>query len=358
MHSTKAKNLNSKLKTETETKNLKMTHQNNILQDTYGRDHAYLRISLIERCNLRCSYCMPEEGVPLSPKSHLMTYEEIYEIAKIFVNHGVTKIRLTGGEPLIRKDIPVILEKLATLPVELSITTNAVIIDKFIDVLKEHGVKKINVSLDSLDREKFKHITRRDQFDIVYKNMLLLLEEGFNVKVNVVLMKDFNDNEIIDFIKLTKELPISVRFIEFMPFDGNKWNISKMVSYAEVLNYVNIAYQENQIIRLQDAPNDTSKNYKIAGYKGSFAIISSVTNPFCDSCNRLRLTANGQLKNCLFSSTESDLLTTLREGKSIEPAIQKAVQAKFKVRGGMDTLEKLQEPKLHTNNRSMITIGG
>jgi molybdenum cofactor biosynthesis protein A len=329
-----------------------------ILQDSHGRDHAYLRISLIERCNLRCSYCMPEEGVQLSPKSHLMTYEEIYEIAKTFVKHGVTKIKLTGGEPLIRKDIPIILEKLATLPVELSITSNAIIIDNFIDVLKENKVNKINVSLDSLDREKFKHITRRDQFEKVYSNILLLVNEDFTVKVNAVLMKDFNDNEIIDFINFTKDLPISVRFIEFMPFDGNKWDMSKMVSYKEVMSYVNASFTEDQIERLQDAPNDTSKNYKIKGFQGSFAIISSVTNPFCDSCNRLRLTANGQLKNCLFSATESDLLTTLRQGNPIEPIIQKAVQAKFKIRGGMDTLEKLQEPKLHNNNRSMITIGG
>ena len=335
-----------------------MNKNKNILHDNFGRDHAYLRISLIERCNLRCTYCMPAEGVQLSPKSHLMTYEEIYEIAKTFVKHGVTKIRLTGGEPLIRKDIPVILEKLATLPVELSITSNAIIIDKFIDVLKANGVEKINVSLDSLDKEKFKHITRRNQFEKVYNNILLLVKEGFKVKVNAVLMKDFNDNEIIDFINFTKDLPISVRFIEFMPFDGNKWDMSKMVSYADVMNYVNTSFQKEEIERLHDAPNDTSKNYKIKGYKGSFAIISSVTNPFCDSCNRLRLTANGQLKNCLFSSTESDLLTTLRNGKPIEPIIQKAVQAKFKVRGGMDTLEKLQEPKLHNNNRSMITIGG
>jgi cyclic pyranopterin phosphate synthase len=171
-------------------------------------------------------------------------------------------------------------------------------------------------------------------------------------------MKGVNDDEIIDFIHLTKDLPVSIRFIEFMPFDGNKWDLSKMVSYAEVMTYVNASFLESEIERLQDAPNDTSKNYKIKGYKGSFAIISSVTNPFCDSCNRLRLTANGQLKNCLFSSTESDLLTTLRAGKSIEPIIKKAVQAKLKVRGGMDTLDKLQEPKFHNQNRSMITIGG
>jgi molybdenum cofactor biosynthesis protein A len=335
-----------------------MENHKSILLDSHGRDHAYLRISLIERCNLRCTYCMPEEGVALSPKSHLMTYEEIYKIAKTFSDHGVTKIRLTGGEPLIRKDIPVILEKLATLPVELSITSNAIIIDKFIDVLKANGVNKINVSLDSLDEGKFKHITRRNEFKKVYNNILLLVEEGFKVKVNAVLMKGFNDNEIIDFINFTKDLPISVRFIEFMPFDGNKWDMSKMVSYAEVMKYVNEAFENENFERLQDAPNDTAKNYKIKDYKGTFAIISSVTNPFCDSCNRLRLTANGQLKNCLFSSGESDILTTLRAGKSIEPIIRKAVQAKFKVRGGMDTLKKLKEPKLHNNNRSMITIGG
>ena len=186
----------------------------------------------------------------------------------------------------------------------------------------------------------------------------MLVKEGFRVKVNAVLIKNFNDNEIVDFIKLTKDLPVSMRFIEFMPFDGNKWDMSKLVSYAEIMNYVHTAFDEKEIIRLEDAPHDTSKNYQIAGHKGSFAIISSVTNPFCDSCNRLRLTANGRLKNCLFSSTESDLLTAYREGKDIEPIIQKAVQAKYKVRGGMNTLDKLKNPDLHGKNRSMISIGG
>jgi len=328
------------------------------MTDTFGRVHTYLRISLIERCNLRCTYCMPEEGVILSPRSHLMTYEEIYTIAKIFVKNGVTKIRLTGGEPLIRKDIPIILEKLSTLPVELSITTNAVIVDKFIDTFKKNGLKSINVSLDTLDAAKFKEITRRNDFEKVYNNIMLLVSEGFKVKINTVLIKGFNDDEIIGLVHLTKNIPMSLRFIEFMPFDGNKWDMKKMVSYAEIMKKLNSFYSEEHIERLQDAPNDTSKNYKIKGYKGSFAIISSVTNHFCDSCNRLRLTADGKLKNCLFSATESDLLTTLRAGKSIEPIIQKAIQAKLKVRGGMDTLKKLQEPKLHSQNRSMITIGG
>ncbi|KJD36573.1 molybdenum cofactor biosynthesis protein MoeA [Tamlana sedimentorum] len=330
----------------------------NILTDHFNRQHSYLRISLTERCNLRCTYCMPEAGVPLSPKSHLMSYEEIYAIAKTFVENGVTKIRLTGGEPLVRKDFSTILKKLASLPVELAITSNAVIIDRFIDDLKTYGVKNINVSLDSLNKDKFTHITRRNNFDKVYNNIFKLIDEGFNVKLNAVLMKHFNEDEIVDFINFTKNLPISVRFIEFMPFDGNKWDKSKMISYAEVMQYAEAEFTQNDILRLQDAPNDTSKNYKIKGYKGSFAIISSVTNPFCDSCNRLRLTANGQLKNCLFSAEESDLLTTLRQGKSIEPVIKKAIEVKFKIRGGMDTLKKLEKPQLHTKNRSMITIGG
>ena len=335
-----------------------MSKSKKLLTDTFGRAHTYLRISLTERCNLRCTYCMPAEGIPLLPKSHIMTFEEIYTIAKTFVDHGVTKIRLTGGEPLVRKDAHLLLEKLSSLPVELAITTNAVTVDRFIDTFKKCGIENINVSLDSLDPEKFKQITRRDSFEKVYANIMRLIDNGFNVKLNAVLMKGFNEDEIVDFVEFTKGHPITVRFIEFMPFDGNKWNLDKMVSYQDVMTIVHDGFAENKIIRLQDAANDTSKNYKIEGYQGSFAIISSVTNPFCDSCNRLRLTADGHMKNCLFSATESDLLTTLRDGKSIVPIIQKAVQSKLKMRGGMNTLEQLKNPDLHQKNRSMITIGG
>ncbi|MGS0523837.1 GTP 3',8-cyclase MoaA [Zobellia nedashkovskayae] len=334
-----------------------MTESKNILTDTFGRKHTYLRISLTERCNLRCTYCMPAAGIPLSPKSHIMTYEEIYAIAKEFVDHGVTKIRLTGGEPLVRKDAALIMEKLASLPIELAITTNGVIVDKFIDTFKKIGLKKINVSLDSLNTGKNTFITRRDYFKKVYDNIQLLVKEGFEVKINCVLIKGFNENEVIDFIELTKTQALQIRFIEFMPFDGNKWDLEKLVSLEEVLKQVYGKYDASSFIRLNDAPNDTAKNYQIKGYKGTFAVISSVSNPFCDSCNRVRLTANGQLKNCLFSTTESDLLTPLREGKSITRVIGKAVQAKQKIRSGMDTLEKFKDPGSH-NNRSMIAIGG
>lgn len=329
-----------------------------ILTDSFNRKHSYLRISLIERCNLRCTYCMPAEGIKLTPREHLMRYEEIYEIAKIFVNNGVSKIRLTGGEPFIRKDINIIFEKLASLPVELAITTNGVTIDKHIDTLKKYNIKAINISLDTLQVEKFNQITRRNDFNKVYNNLMLLIKEGFNVKINAVLIKAFNDNEIIPFINFTKDLPVTFRFIEFMPFDGNQWDKSKLVTQKEILEQVYSQYKKENVIRLKDTPNDTSRNFKIAGFTGSFAIISSVSNPFCDTCNRLRLTADGKLKNCLFSATEQDLLTSFRAGKNIEPLIAKAVRGKFKMRGGMDTAAKLEDKDLHSKNRSMISIGG
>lgn len=329
-----------------------------MLEDTFGRQHNYLRISLTEQCNLRCSYCMPAEGVALSPKAHLMTADEIYTIAQTFVKEGVTKIRLTGGEPLVRKDAEDILHKLSSLGVPLSITTNAVITDRFIGLFKALGIKDINVSLDTLNPDRFKTITRRDYFQRVYDNIFLLLKEGFNIKLNCVLMKGVNEDEIIDFIKLSKHHLIHIRFIEFMPFDGNSWDRSKLVSYQEIMDQVALTYEESDVLRIQDRPNDTSKNYQIKNFRGTFAIISTVTNPFCDSCNRLRLTANGRIKNCLFSATETDLLTPLRNGQAIEPFIQKAVAVKFKMRGGMDTPEKFQDPTQYEKNRSMITIGG
>ena len=335
-----------------------MDQNKNILTDSFKRKHSYLRISLTERCNLRCSYCMPAEGIPLSPKSHIMSFDEIESIAKTFVQHGVSKIRLTGGEPLIRKDFPVILKMLSQLPAELTLTTNGVIVDRYLDDFKDCNLTKINLSLDSLIRDKFREITRRNFFDKVYANMLLLLENGFTVKLNVVLIRGFNDDEIMDFIELTKELPLTIRFIEFMPFDGNRWNIDNMVSFREIMDVISKINPSENIEKIEDAPNDTSKNFRIKGYTGSFAIISSVTNPFCDSCNRIRLTANGHIKNCLFSSTETDLLTPLRKGESIEPLIKKVMKSKFYIRGGMDTLEKLKDSDLHSLNRSMITIGG
>ncbi|RKS01957.1 GTP 3',8-cyclase MoaA [Flavobacterium sp. 102] len=328
------------------------------LQDSFGREHNYLRISITEHCNLRCSYCMPEEGISLTPKSHLMTAEEIIYIAKTFVSYGVTKIRLTGGEPLVRKDAAAIIQELGKLGVDLSITTNGILVPNFITTFKEANIKTINISIDSLVKEKFNKITRRNYFETVFDNIDLLIQEGFKVRLNVVLIKEFNDDEIHDFIKLTKDKNIKIRFIEFMPFSGNQWDKTKLVSYAEIMEIIQSEYAFSEIERLVDAPNDTAKNFKIKSYLGSFAVISSVTNPFCSTCNRIRLTADGKLKNCLFSNSETSLLETLRAGASILPLIQQNLLSKKAVRAGMDDDLKFQNPELFSQNRSMIAIGG
>lgn len=329
----------------------------NPLQDSFGRIHDYLRISLTERCNLRCFYCMPAEGVHLSEKHKLMTSEEILGFAKIFSSLGVKKIRLTGGEPLVRKDAGDIIKNLSGLPVKLAITTNGILIDQFLDQLKAAGLTSINVSLDSLREEKVDKITLRKFFKRIMNNIDLLIANNIHVKVNAVAIKGTNDDEILDFIEWTKEMPLHVRFIEFMPFDGNKWDWSKGISYKEILDMANAAYG-NKVERLMDNKNDTAKNYRIKGYAGTFAVISTVTNPFCDTCNRLRLTADGKLKNCLFSNHETDLLSPYRQGKDIIPIIREAVWNKKAQRAGMDTFEDFSDPDKNQENRSMIKIGG
>ncbi|MFB3388177.1 GTP 3',8-cyclase MoaA [Flavobacterium sp. LAR06] len=335
-----------------------MTPSKAILTDDFGRKHNYLRISLLEKCNLRCTYCMPADGIALSPKASLMTAEEIFSLAQIFVENGVDKIRLTGGEPLLRKDFPEIISKLSILKTSLSITTNGILIDRHIDALKEANIKKINLSLDTLVSSKFHTITLRNQFEKVIDNLHLLLNNDFYVKVNVVLMKGFNENEIADFVQLTQFLPISVRFIEFMPFAGNEWDRSKMVSQNEILSEVNNVFSSEDIQKLEDEKNFTARTYKIKDFQGDFGIISSITNPFCDGCNRIRLTANGKIKNCLFSNSETDLLTAFRNGESITDLISESIKNKKKVRAGMVTVSEMDDPALHFDNRSMIAIGG
>jgi len=335
-----------------------MTPSKTILTDDFGRKHNYLRISLLEKCNLRCTYCMPADGIALSPKASLMTADEIFALAQTFVENGVDKIRLTGGEPLLRKDFPEIVSKLSTLETSLSITTNGILIDRHIDVLKQSNIKKINLSLDTLIASKFHSITLRNQFEKVIDNLHLLLNNNFQVKVNVVLMKGFNENEIIDFIKLTEFLPLSIRFIEFMPFAGNEWDRSKMVSQNEILSQVEESFSLDKIQKLEDEKHFTARTYKIKGFQGDFGIISSITNPFCDGCNRIRLTANGKIKNCLFSNSETDLLTPFRNGESITDLISDSIKSKKKVRAGMVTISEIDNPELHLGNRSMIAIGG
>lgn len=318
------------------------------LYDTFGRSHNYLRISLTDACNLRCTYCMPNEKVLVTPSNKMMSVDEIVGIAIVFIKLGVNKIRLTGGEPLVRKDAKLIIQKLSELPVELTISTNAVLVDEYIDAFKQANIRSVNVSLDTLNADEFFAITKRGDFEKIQKNIFLLLANYFKVKVNMVVMKGVNEHAILDFINWTKDFPLDVRFIEFMPFSGNAWNREKVFSQQEMLNLISEKYS---FVKLIDEPNDTAKKYTVAGHQGTFAFISTVTEPFCGTCNRLRLTADGKMKNCLFSEGETDLLFAYRNGIEIMPLIISNVMSKKEALGGRFDFEKIE-------NRSMIKIGG
>lgn len=326
-----------------------------MLIDSYNRVHNYLRISLTDNCNLRCFYCMPEEDYEFTPHSRLMQPDEIESLAKLFVDNGVNKIRLTGGEPLVRKDAADIILRLAKLPVKLTLTTNATRLHDFVDVLEQAGVSSLNISLDTLDPDKFSIITRRDSFQRVMDNIHLMISRNFHVKINVVVMKGMNDHEINDFIAWTKDVPVHVRFIEFMPFEGNRWTSNQVFTWTEMLDEISKKYSA---IPLPGDIHDTAKKYSIENHKGTFAIISTMSAPFCAGCNRMRLTADGKMKNCLFSQSENDLLTALRNGEDVLPLIQANIAAKAKELGGQFSkdFKKIHTEDLHT--RSMISIGG
>jgi len=323
--------------------------------DSYNRAHNYLRISLTDNCNLRCFYCMPEEDYEFTPSAQLMQADEIEALAKTFVALGVNKIRLTGGEPLVRKDAKEIILALSKLPVTLTLTTNATRLHEFADTLEQANIRSLNISLDTLQAEKFTLITRRNQFQLVYDNIQLLLQKGFHVKVNMVVMKGFNDNEINDFIEWTKDTPVHVRFIEFMPFSGNRWTSNKVVTLQQILHVIEEKYT---YIRLKDEKHDTAKKYTVPGHAGTFAIISTMSANFCGDCNRIRLTADGKIKNCLFSKTETDLLSALRRGEDVIPLIQQNIAGKAKELGGQFTPDFEHIHSEDIENRSMITIGG
>ncbi len=331
-------------------------HESSPLIDTFGREHDYLRISLTERCNLRCFYCMPEEGVQLRDKAEFMTAEETIAIAKTFVDLGIRKIRLTGGEPLIKRNAELIIRALGELPVELTLTTNGVLVDRYLECFKDAGIRSVNVSLDSLIQERSDRISRRNYFSLVRRNIDLLLSEGFEVKINAVIIRGENDDEIADFVRWTTKDAVHVRFIEFMPFDGNNWNWEKKVSYREIMHVVDEAFGSDAYTSLPGKPHDTARNFQLHDAPGTFGIISTVTNPFCDTCNRIRLTADGKVKNCLFSNEEINLLKAHREGQPINTLIRDAILAKKEERAGHPPFTDENVSQLR--NRAMITIGG
>eukprot|EP00795_Rhopilema_esculentum_P013525 gene13525-4407_t len=268
-------------------------------------------------------YCMPVEGVTLTEAEKILSTDEIIKIAELFVKEGVTKIRLTGGEPLVRKDIVEICEQLSSLEnlEVLGMTTNGITLSKGLDALKKAGLTHLNVSLDTLVPAKFEFITRRKGWNRVMEGIEKALELGFNpVKINCVVMNGLNEDEVCNFVRLTENKNIDVRFIEYMPFDGNKWNYSKFVPYQKMLEQIAVEFPS--IKRLNDHPNDTSKAYYVPGMAGTIGFITSMSEHFCGSCNRLRITADGNLKVCLFGNAEVSLRDAVRSGMSDESLLE------------------------------------
>jgi molybdenum cofactor biosynthesis protein A len=326
-----------------------------MLTDTFGRVHTYLRISLTERCNLRCQYCMPAEGVPLKPHADILTFEEIERIAALFVRAGVTKIRLTGGEPLVRKDVEEVVRRIGRIPGlrTFAMTTNGLLIPKKLPALHAAGVNLLNISLDTLQADRFATITRREGFEVVLRAIDMAIEYGYRpVKVNCVVMRGFNDDELADFVTLTQTKPIEVRFIEYMPFEGNGWADDRFMPYTEMID--RIVVRHPGLVRQDDGPNETSKTYRVPGYAGSVGFITSMSEHFCGGCNRLRITADGNLKVCLFGNAEVSLRDVIRAGATDEElgaVIEAAVLRKKAAHAGMYNIAAGE-------NRPMILIGG
>ncbi|KAK3804585.1 MAG: hypothetical protein JOS17DRAFT_769518 [Linnemannia elongata] len=328
-----------------------------VLTDNFSRQHTYLRISLTEKCNLRCTYCMPAEGVDLSPKDDILTTPEIIRLARLFVQEGVTKIRLTGGEPTVRKDINELVEQLGQLqPMGLktiAMTSNGIALKRKLPSLVNSGMNLLNLSLDTLDRFKFELMTRRKGFERVMETIDDALALGIDpVKVNCVVMRGTNDKEVLDFVEFTRNKKVDIRFIEYMPFGGNKWKENKLVPYQELIK--NIQAVHPTFKKLVDDPNDTSKAYHVPGFAGQIGFITSMSDHFCGTCNRLRITADGNLKVCLFGNTEVSLRDMMRQGKTddeLREVIEMAVKNKKKQHAGMSNLVNMK-------NRPMILIGG
>jgi molybdenum cofactor biosynthesis protein A len=326
-----------------------------VLIDKYGRQLNYLRLSVTDRCNLRCYYCMPEEGMHFVPRKDLLSFDEMYLLTAIFCSLGVSKVRITGGEPFVRNGIMPFLENISTLEGldEINITTNATLTGRYIQQLKAAGIRKINISLDTLDSQRFYAITRRDSFDTVYNTIFTLLNEGFEIKLNCVLSASKNVDDIIPFIELTKAHPLSVRFLEEMPFNGSATFEDVNWSYKDIYNHISQHYDE--VITLENKPNSTSLNYAIPGYKGTFGIIPAFSRTFCGTCNRIRLSATGELRTCLYGAPAANLRDALRNGADEEGIKEIIMQA---VSGRLRDGFAAEAMNMKTIHDSMSVLGG
>jgi len=337
------------------------------LVDPFGRTIRDLRISVTDRCNFRCTYCMPAEGMVWLPKSEILSFEEIERVARLFVErYGVDGIRLTGGEPTVRAHLPVLVAKLATLvvpadsasplagqPIDLALTTNGATLVNCVDELRDAGLGRVNISLDTLDREKFERMTRRDELERVLAGIDAACAAGFSsVKINAVVERGANDDEILDLAEFGRAKGVEVRFIEFMPLDAEgHWVNDKVVSQDEIVARIAAVHPLESVPARGAAPAD---RWRYLDGRGTVGVIPSVTKPFCGDCDRVRLTADGQFRTCLFATTEFDLRTRLRDGSSddvVAAEIERAVGTKWA--GHQINQVNFIRPK-----RTMSQIGG
>lgn len=326
------------------------------LTDNHGRNINYLRLAVTDRCNLRCFYCMPEEGIHYLPKKELLTFEEIERLVTIVAAMGITKVRLTGGEPFVRTDLMQLLERMVSIKGihDVHLTTNGLLTSPHIPRLKELGIASVNLSLDTLDANRFKIITRRDEFQNTFRTLQQLIDHDIPVKINTVVMDGKNIDDILPLVELTREKNVSVRFIEEMPFNGEGAHYKNLAwTYKKIIDYLQEAYP--QLERKQDPVNSTAYHYQVPGYRGEVGVIAAFSRTFCGTCNRLRITAQGTLKTCLYDDGVLDLKKMLREGASdeeLKAAIQHAVAHRAK-----DGVEAEKARKISVSE-SMSTIGG
>ena len=328
---------------------------NNIsnLIDPFGRRMDYLRLAITDRCNLRCQYCMPAEGIPLKSHDHILSYEEMERLIRIFVNLGVTKIRITGGEPFVRKGALDFLKRINNIKQlqSINITTNAVFIGDMLDDLSKMKIGSLNISIDSLQKERFNQITRRDDFDIVWANIQKAVKTKIEIKLNMVVLAGINDDELLDFCRLAKQWPVEVRFIEQMPFSGGPAT-ENILSADQIVDKLKQGFPQLKEHELQSS---TARIFNHPGFSGKVGVIAGYSRTFCSTCNRLRITPEGQLKTCLYDRNAADLRFLLRDGSTddeIAQAIRMAVGNRAK--DGFESESRANQ----MYSLSMAQIGG
>jgi cyclic pyranopterin phosphate synthase len=327
------------------------------LVDTFGRLHDNLRISVTDRCNIRCQYCMPEDAPNYVPRAEILTFEEITRFASIAAGLGITKLRITGGEPLVRNGIEALVAQLHQIPSirDLALTTNAVLLAEKGPALYAAGLRRLNIHVDTLDRERFRQITRRDDLPRVLRGIDRALELGFGpIKINAVAVKGLTEPDIVPLARFGRERGIEIRFIEFMPLDGqNLWESSKLLSAAQIIETLSREIAPLEEVPGRD-PSAPAEEYTYADGGGTVGFIASVSRPFCGNCNRIRITADGNLRYCLFAIEETDVKTALRSGASDETiaAIIRSVVADKWAGHAINTVQFVPPP------RPMYAIGG